>query len=325
MAKRVVLLFLLCFSIQAVANVDSLGLDERLRAMLWDRTWENKSNSNVISEVKKLFKDTKFEDSAGITILMVAGAIGDLNAVKYLVEKSKDDAEVKLIETGGKEKEIFYYIPEKATASLQSLKDILGNNYDVYLNAFLNIRVNLGKYIGAETNHGYTALTYAVVTGNLDISEYVLEQVEQRGGTEEKIFLINHKDDSGFTSLLYAASYKAYGYGEGWFLVEEQKRIGIFNLLVINGAETTVTGHFKEGDLDMLGTASKYGHTEIITYIKDWYSMSYISLGSKLGTVGEIRNSIEKAEALTDNEKILKELADWKSSLPKNEDLLLQK
>ncbi|MFH1223087.1 MAG: hypothetical protein V1647_01935 [Pseudomonadota bacterium] len=314
-AKRAVLLSVLCFCVHAFADDpanNTADVDQELRALLWEQP------ADVKSAVTQLFKGVDVNNAAGVTLLMLAGATGDTTAIKYLIEDSGayHDA-VGIVGQPG------FTLPEPEAGTpdpMKNLKDILGSNYQSYLGEFLYKRVQNGIYICAETKNRYTVVTYIVVGGYADILDYIFKQIlTLQNGVEKLSRLINYQDNTGWATILYAASYK---HKDDETEKEKEQRLRIFENLINNGANTQLTGKFNGSkELDLLGISSQYGHVGIVRYIKDSY-FDLLKKGkiwvieAKFGTRDNIETSITEASDVTEDPEILAELSAWEKTLP---------
>jgi ankyrin repeat protein len=232
-------------------------------------------------------KDTKGMLSAisdknnrgGLTLLMIAAAFGDTNTVRYSINASeKIEADALISIRGiGKDK-------AEDKAFYEATKYFVENQQEE------------GVFIRATSDHGYTALTYAVVAGDYDSVVYIIEKVKEKLGQKEATKLINKKDNSLWTSILYSASFSSHESDS-----EYSARISILKYLISNGADTKVKGkNFYEGELDLASIASKYAHPEIIKYFRTTYQdlllrSDYGAIERSFGSNKEIQSSITAA------------------------------
>jgi len=139
-------------------------------------------------------------------------------------------------------------------------------------------------YIRAETTQGYTALTYAVVGGHQDIikrlivhsknnlrdriyrlmSSQISNEVERLDFAKRKALYLtydfmNSVDKSGWAAINYAVSFSPDCISEA----EMEERIKIMELFINLGAKNNIVQVW-EGDINILGLASKYGHHQLV-------------------------------------------------------------
>ena len=287
-----------CVSASAIQDDELLPADQKLRAILWE---------GDLSKITTLLKDKNPSELNGITIFMAAAATGDGTAVTFLVEKSE-------ALTNYEPTKKTWVISKEQSPELDNLRNILGTSFDQMLSEYLNIKLHRGRYIRAETTCGYTALTYAVVGGWYDITEYIIQQVKERAGTQYVKELIDSKDCLNWTAMLYAVAYKNSSSG-----TESSDRLKILQLLIKNSGDTKVTGTFKEGDLDIISIAAKYDHSNVIQYLKILFEVTRKMglnelIEQRFGTSIEIKTRLSTALGIAEkaeHKKSIDQLRAW--------------
>jgi len=261
-------------------------------------------------DLTSLLKNKKIEELSKVTLLMIAAAAGDYDAVKFLVDNSIQDNSVYL----GQD-DIKYTIPKENSVELDGLRKILGDTFEPLLSNYLDIRLQLGRYIRAETTCGYTALIYAVVGGWDNIVDYLITEIKKRAGVEKADEHINKTDCRGWNAILYAVSYKEEETND-----KKAARVNILSTLIKNGANTKVTGVFKEGELNLVNIATKYNHLELIKYLRSIHEQNIYSgikglLLFNFGDALEITKSLNDAIKLANDKETKEELINWKKEL----------
>jgi len=260
-------------------------------------------------KIAPLLKDKSVDELSDITLLMVASACGDYNAVKFLIDDSIQ-TNVVHVGKGG----IDYTIPKDKSTELDGLRETLGTAFEPLLSSYLDVRLQLGRYIRAESECGYTPLVYAVIGGWDNIVEYLIKETIKRASAEKAIEYINKKDCHGWNAILYSVSYKEQTSED-----KKSARVNLFSTLVKNSADTKVKGTFKEGELDLIGIATKYEHLELIKYFRKSYTLVK-GTGTKelvamfFGDKQEITKSIKSALEIASKE-LKEELTAWEKEL----------
>ncbi len=262
--------------------------------------------ANIQNIVNPLLSEapSQTKDNSGLTHLMIASALGDIDAVKEILKRHRIHTSSKVVYP--EEAYDDFYDPDKNPPTLISKTgkelseaNVLLSENDSEQKAFSNIAWALKKplietdntlikerkpYTRAETIQGYTALSFAVVAGHHEIVKLLIAHTQRNlkdriyrlmtyqiiDETERMDFakrrsscltydFINKTDKSGWTAINYAVSFNSECMNEA----ELEKRINIVEILIKLGVTNNVVTVW-EGDLDILGLASKYGHYQLV-------------------------------------------------------------
>ncbi|MEI6092241.1 MAG: hypothetical protein WCQ47_00980 [bacterium] len=282
----------------------STATDELLREKLWDN--DKKAMISLLTDQS---------DDGGLTLLMIASAFGDLDTVKNIINSDTKVEDQILVKIKGINKE----------------KD--KNFYDTTFH-FVNKQKEEGTYIRAVSNHGYSALTYAVIGGHYDIVVYIIETLKKKLAPDAVAAFINKDDNYKWNSVLYSVAYKPIF--DSQFEQRELNHTKILGSLIANGGKTKVAGkNLYEGDLDIISLCAKYAHLNIIKYLRSYYQAlknqkNYPLINELFGSNQELETKITRATkvALSNKDKtkisatekskyidIITELAAWSQDL----------
>lgn len=258
-------------------NSFKIGTDQLLREKLWDN--DKKAMTDLLTDQT---------DDGGLTLLMIAAAFGDLETVKEIIEKDTAIEPQILVKIKGinKERDHKYY---KATSH------------------FVYKQQDDGVFIRATSNHGYSALTYAVVGGHYDIAFYIVETLKKKLGAKEAAALINKKDNFGWSPVLYSVAFKPLF--DSNFEKREWNYTNILSYLVINGGNIKVEGkNLYEGTLDIISICAKYAHLNIIKFLRINYQQikrhnDYLTINKRFGSNQELDQSLTRATRIALNHK----------------------
>jgi hypothetical protein len=335
--KRTLLAFLLILLSNITYSKDVLKNELDRQLLLKLRNIDCTEDKN---EVIKTFLTKKFsakDDNGGLNLLILASAIGDLEAVKYLTNSTITEESIKDLQNI---EWAFKYLWEKDRA----------------------IKDQELPYLRYQSKTGYTALTFAVVAGNYKVVEYLIDAIKanfksniKKGYTGNSSFTtaevenmalsisseltaacINRMDYNGWNSMAYAASFIPYCDNEDKIL----ERIKILSTLIYNGGKNAKV-NILEGERDLISLASRHGNYMVIKFFHKLYEEIYKNplFNKKLeefaGTKDEIMKSIEISlldisnildkeiiidqqdpqEHILHYEKTIKELNEWLKDL----------
>ncbi len=236
-----------------------------------DQKLKNATRNKTFAKDAPLVKSVTSTD--GVTLLMIASAIGDEVTVNYLT---------------------------KTGANIN--EDVLPlKNYKSWLDKkFFDEWKKYTVFVTKPSTKGYTALMYAVMGGHKNVARLLILKVAKDLGADEARKYINAETNEKWTALKYAVTFiKAKDYQE------DQNRVDIFNDLITYGANTNITGTFEEGTLDMFGMIAKYGHTSLVVaaekkYTKLWEEGKEELIEKTYGTDKDLLASLNRAESLAD-------------------------
>jgi len=175
-------------------------------------------NSNCLSKEEKINKvqriiqpllsepSSQTKNNSGLSLLMLASALGDIDAVKEILRRHSVHTSSKIIYPE-EAYDDFYDSDEHPTTLLTKKgnklfeNDILLSEDDSKKNSFSNIDWAIKKpfiekdnllikerkpYVRAETIQGYTALSFAVVAGNYEIVKLLISHT--RSNMKDRIY-----------------------------------------------------------------------------------------------------------------------------------------
>jgi ankyrin repeat protein len=201
---------------------------------------------------EELVKYVNSENSLRDTSLMWACSNGNLEVIKYLVEKGanvnheNNYGETSLTRASVGNLEVVKYLVENGAADLTNnlnkslLKASQHGNLEV-----VEYLVEKGADINYKDKYGKTSLLYASQNGYLEVVEYLIKKCPP----EKLVKFVNHKDNAGYSSLILASI-------EG--------RLREVKYLVENGANVNESEVNKKTSLIW---ASEYDHLDVVKYL----------------------------------------------------------